>query len=43
MVCLGNSVGRAPAHKAGDPGLNPGLGENVPLKINNTGPARGLF
>ena len=31
--CLGGTVGRAPARKAGDPGSIPGPGENFSLKV----------
>ena len=34
---------RAQARRAGDPGSNPGPGDNFSLKINNTGPARRVF
>ena len=33
MIRLGSVVGCAPACIAGDPGSNPGLGENFSLKI----------
>ena len=29
VVRLGNSIGKAPACRAGDPGLNPDPGDNV--------------
>ena len=33
VVCLGTQLVRTPARKAGDQGLNPGSGENFPLKL----------
>ena len=33
MDHLGGLVVIAPAHRAGDPGLNPGPGENFSLKL----------
>ena len=33
MDCLGSLVVRAPARRAGDPGLNPGPDENYYLKL----------